>query len=861
MTHPFASIRSFVQSLIPRSRRWCPGNSWIFAAVAIGGCALHSIASAGDQPMVVSLAGSGQLAVVSVADDGKLTVKSQTAMEGRPGASCFDATGRNLYVGSDSPSKIAVLRPDGDGLQSLQTVDVPAKPSFLAIDPSGRFLVASYYQTGQVSVHRILGEGRLSNRPVQLLDVGPHAHCVTFDSHGKFVFVSHTSSNSISQFVFDNKSGKLVPNTDVRLQREPGSGPRHLGFHPGDKFAYGSDEQGLSVTAYQIDSSSGTLARLQTCSTVPANFDGKGTASHVEVHPSGKYVYVANRGHGTIAGLTIDAESGALERFQNAATEPVVRSFCIAPDGRYLVAAGQRSDILVSYRIADDGRLEPADKLTIGATPWWVTCFRASQTPAQISTGKNERRADAMSADGRSSSPVPASGQATLSLGQGTMAGEVGESSALLQTRLTLGTALNADLDLVGSPGVARFEWSTSPDFADVKRSPWQTSVAQRDYIVRVTADNLEPDTKYFYRVIFGTSPSNTDTGPTCSLRTLPGPGGSRPVKLIVGSCMNYIKFMHGRAGNAGGPLTATPEDKRLGFPAFVSMKDAMPDFFVGTGDIVYYDNPYRVSTTVEELRRCWHEQFRFPRMIEFFQHVPAYWSKDDHDYRYNDSDNETDRAPLPQTAVRLFNEQLPIAAIDVVQPRAYRTIRVSRDVQIWLTEGREFRSANDAPDGPAKSMWGKVQRDWIKSTLQDSDAKWKLIISPTPMVGPDDGYKKDNHTSLEGFRHEANQFFDWVEQKQIENLFLVCGDRHWQYHSIHPKGVNEFAVGALNDENSRMGVLPGAEFGTDPTGQIIQPYTSREPSGGYLQIIAGDSLDVQFFDDQATRLYRIVFP
>lgn len=118
--------------------------------------------------------------------------------------------------------------------------------------------------------------------------------------------------------------------------------------------------------------------------------------------------------------------------------------------------------------------------------------------------------------------------------------------------------------------------------------------------------------------------------------------------------------------------------------------------------------------------------------MIDFFQYIPTYWSKDDHDFRYNDSDNETDRQPLPDTGISLFHEQLPNAAQGPDSPKTYRTIRVSRDLQIWLTEGRDYRSPNKAPDGPDKTMWGKQQREWLKSTLKSSDAKWKLVITPT---------------------------------------------------------------------------------------------------------------------------------
>lgn len=443
-------------------------------------------------------------------------------------------------------------------------------------------------------------------------------------------------------------------------------------------------------------------------------------------------------------------------------------------------------------------------------------------------------------------------------LGQGTMSGEVTDASALLQTRLTLASELNAEGDLPGAAGVACFEWSTHEDFREARRTPFQPATDQHDFIVRAEIADLKPGTTYHYRAVFGSTEAAAQAGPSCSFKTLPGGSTDTPVRFIVGSCMNYNKFMHGKRGKASGPLTATDEDKRLGFPSFESMLKLRPDFFIGTGDIVYYDNPLRVAKTVPQLRQCWHEQFRFPRLIEFFRRVPAYWSKDDHDFRFNESDNTTDELPLPKTGIDMFREQLPLLAAGSDKP-SYRTHRVSKDLQIWLTEGRDYRSPNEMPDGPEKSLWGTEQREWLKTTLKASDAKWKILISPTPMVGPDDLKKIDNHADLSGFRHEADAFFAWLQENKIENLTLVCGDRHWQYHSIHPSGIHEFACGALNDENARMGVAPGAKNGSDPQALIKQEYTSATPQGGFLQISAVDELVFEHFDSCGKSLHRVV--
>lgn len=460
----------------------------------------------------------------------------------------------------------------------------------------------------------------------------------------------------------------------------------------------------------------------------------------------------------------------------------------------------------------------------------------------------------------------PAFTFAGIHLGQGTMSGEVTVTSALVQTRLTAATKLDAAGDLPGISGVVAFAWSEKPDLADAQQTPFIPASAHHDFIARAELTDLSPNTRYYYRALYGASSTAVETGSISSFKTHPGKQIDTAVSFIVGSCMNYNKFMYGKAGNAGPLITATAEDKRLGFPAFATMRALEPDFFVGTGDIVYYDNPYRVAETVAELRQTWHEQFRFPRMIDFFRDVPTYWSKDDHDFRYDDSDNSTDRLPLPPTGIELFREQLPIVNMsDPVTP-TYRTYRVSKDLQVWISEGRDYRSPNSMEDGPGKTLWGTEQRVWLQRTLQASDAKWKILITPTPMVGPDitdspgvdAPAKTDNHASLNGFRHEADAFFDWLKVNQIENFMTICGDRHWQYHSIHPSGHEEFAVGALNDENSRFGVEPGDPAGTDPDSLVTQPYISPKPSGGFLHVTAGDQLVVDFYSATGDRLHRV---
>jgi alkaline phosphatase D len=446
---------------------------------------------------------------------------------------------------------------------------------------------------------------------------------------------------------------------------------------------------------------------------------------------------------------------------------------------------------------------------------------------------------------------------------QGAMAGEVTASTVLLQSRLTAipGPKLDTAGDVPGAAGAACFEWSMAGDFAAARRTAWVRAQADDDFLVRVRLTGLAPATTYHYRLVCGADEDSARPGPPRRFRTLPAADFTGPLSFTMGSCQNYAFFMHGPDGR--GPL-ASDHDQRLGYPAYAAMTSLGPDFFVGTGDIVYYDHPADTAArTLPEMRRKWHEQARLPRLVEFLGRTAAYWSKDDHDFRFNDADPESGDLPTAAAGIDVFREQMPILDAGDRHSPTYRTHRVHRHLQLWFTEGRDHRTPNAAPDGPEKSLWGREQREWLERTLRESDATWRVIISPTPMVGPDRAAKRDNHANLGGFRHEADAFFAWAVAAGIDNLLVFCGDRHWQYHSIHPSGVEEFGAGALNDENAVTGVRAGDPRGTDPRGLIRQPFLSGERTGGFLHVRVGErdgeaTLRIAFLDDEGTTRHTV---
>lgn len=446
---------------------------------------------------------------------------------------------------------------------------------------------------------------------------------------------------------------------------------------------------------------------------------------------------------------------------------------------------------------------------------------------------------------------------------QGEMAGEVTQNSVILQSRLTSGNRL-VDGDLSGSPGFSCFEIAISVDFKQSFKTVWIQAVQENDFIIKTKVTKLKSETRYYYRLLYGPDTTSYTKGNTCTFRTWSEKTVKEEVSFVVVTGMCYSKFYFGIEGT--GKRVYTGKDKNLGYPALETILNMKPDFFVGTGDNVYYDYPKKnKARTQSELRKKWHQQFCQPRFIKLLSQIPTYWEKDDHDYRYNDCDTTGSKDPSHRLGIKTFQEQVPVVDPTEAEPITYRTYQINRLLQIWLVEGRDYRSPNKMPDGPEKTLWGKEQKEWLQNTLLKSNAIFKILISPTPMIGPDIASKIDNHTNINGFRYEGEAFFNWLKKNDFlqKNFYIICGDRHWQYHSIHPLGFEEYSCGALVDANSRLGKSPGDPTSTDPEGKVTQLYTQEEGSGGFLKVniipeYNGEKPAVKFafYDEKGVLLY-----
>ena len=244
-------------------------------------------------------------------------------------------------------------------------------PAHLTVDRDGRNVLVANYGGGSVAVLPIGADGRLSPASAFVQHTGsganpqrqqgPHAHSVNVDRANRFAYVADLGLDKVLVYRFDPAAGTIVPNEPPAATVEPGSGPRHLAFHPTGGFAYVINEITCTVTAFACDAAAGRLSTLQTISTLPEGVTvarGMSTAE-VQVHPSGRFLYGSNRGHDSISAFAIDQATGRLTFVQNEPTQgSSPRNFGIDPTGQYLLAANQRSDSVVVFRIdAATGRL------------------------------------------------------------------------------------------------------------------------------------------------------------------------------------------------------------------------------------------------------------------------------------------------------------------------------------------------------------------------------------------------------------------------------------------------------------------------------------------------------------------------
>lgn len=247
-------------------------------------------------------------------------------------------------------------------------------PCHVSVDRTGKVALAANYGGGSVICLGLTADGSLEpvvagtpggfiqhegTGPNPQRQEKPHGHSIYPTADSRFAVSCDLGADRVFVHALDVDKATLAPHGFGR--GTPGAGPRHFAFHPGGRYGYAVNELDLTVTAFAFDPQAGTLAPIQTLSTLPADVtDTKGfSTAEIVTHPSGRFLYASNRGHDSIAMIAVDQATGRLT-FLGA--EPIrgktPRNFVIDPTGKFLLAAGQNSHTVTVFAIdAETGRL------------------------------------------------------------------------------------------------------------------------------------------------------------------------------------------------------------------------------------------------------------------------------------------------------------------------------------------------------------------------------------------------------------------------------------------------------------------------------------------------------------------------
>ncbi len=413
-------------------------------------------------------------------------------------------------------------------------------------------------------------------------------------------------------------------------------------------------------------------------------------------------------------------------------------------------------------------------------------------------------------------SPLACTAQ-PIAFGNTMKIGEVTPTSAIVWTRLTARPALNREgipwpkwsmkkciakplpipagktlADMAGAmPGATgqvqlTLKERNDPTQKNVYQSELVSVDPKRDFTMQFAVTGLKPATAYRVILVGRTSRpgmSSCDKA-ICigSFTTAPKADVVKPITFVAVTGQRYDTI-----DTPWGPLS------------YKSMAALKPDFFVHAGDILYYDKLYPWVKGAASARFKWNRMYGLEYIRAMHSVAVCYMEKDDHETLQNDCDpwSKSKMGTLTfKRGLEIFREQVPMG------DKTYRTFRWGKDLQIWLLEGRDFRSKNRAPDGPDKTILGKAQKAWLAKTLAESDATFKIVISPTPIVGPDRATGKNDNHANKGFTHEG----DWLRGLigKAAGCYIICGDRHWQYASVDKQsGAQEFCTGPISDKHA----------------------------------------------------------
>lgn len=329
---------------------------------------------------------------------GKMTPIGLVGEETNPSFLAIHPSRKYLYAVSETAS----FQGQKTGAVSAFSIDAAGKLTFLnrvsakgdgtcyvAVDKTGKNVLIANYGGGSVAVLPIESDGKLKEASSYVKHQGevanlkrqggPRGHSINLSPDNKFAVAADLGLDELIVYKFDAAAGTLAPNDPPFIKMAPVAGPRHFQFHPNGKYGYTNNEINLTVTGMSWDAKKGEFKEIQTISTLPADVpvNPKLSTAELLVHPSGKFLYVSNRGHDSIAVFSVDS-AGKLTAIDHTPTQgQIPRNFGIDQTGNWLVAANQRSNNLVVFRIDQKtGKLTPTGQTLEVGSPVCVRFMR-----------------------------------------------------------------------------------------------------------------------------------------------------------------------------------------------------------------------------------------------------------------------------------------------------------------------------------------------------------------------------------------------------------------------------------------------------------------------------------------------------
>jgi len=303
------------------------------------------------------------------------------------------------------------------------------------------------------------------------------------------------------------------------------------------------------------------------------------------------------------------------------------------------------------------------------------------------------------------------------------------------------------------SPGPVTVTWRAG----DTDRQLTLVANPADDLVVVARLTGLAPGTSVAYRVA---GDGDQRDGTVRTQRWWTRSDAPRDFVLAIGSC----NFVH------DGNPTWPDRGYGGGYEIFDAIAAKAPDAMLWLGDNLYYQQPDFLDPASMAVRnRKQRSHAPLQSLLTATAHV-AIW--DDHDFGPNDADSSY---VMKGETLKLFQRYWPNPSFGLPGVAGnFGWIRYG-DVDVFLLDDRWYRSANRAPDGPGKTMFGAPQIEWLKNALLHSQAPLKLIAGGNQFLNRANRFEGWNN-----FATEQKAFLEWLAAQRIDGVVFLSGDRHF---------------------------------------------------------------------------------